>query len=192
MFLTIKRILEKEFIPVAACVFAVFIFTTLGKYTVIPAWRERVLLRSEVAKYRKLISGDSKYNELKKIIRKKHAQLEQKHTSLTQGLADPRDLSGLLQMIFDKAWEAGIRFDKTIPEQEIKDKDYIHYPIVLEMTTTFNRMGQFTSLLEQIPQIVRVERVSLIARDTEAVSARMLITCFVSLKPEEHADDAKK
>ena len=182
MYTFIKRAIDKELIPSIVLVLSIFLCTILLRYAIIPNIEHSVVLGDELTRYKALTQGDDKYNKLKDEIRDKQKALEKKHTELTKGLADPHDLSGLLQMIFDKAWEAEIRFDKTVPEKEVKGKDYIHYPVLLEMTTTYNRLGKFISSLENIPQIVRVNRVGITAKDDENIHCRVLITCFLSLK----------
>ena len=182
MYTFIKRAIDKELIPSIVLVLSLFLCTMLLRYAIIPNIEHSVVLGDELTRYKTLTQGDDKYNKLKDEIRDKQKALEKKHTELTKGLADPHDLSGLLQMIFDKALEAEIRFDKTVPEQEVKGKDYIHYPVLLEMTTTYNRLGKFISSLENIPQIVRVNRVAITAKDDENIHCRVLITCFLSLK----------
>ena len=182
MYTFIKRAINKELIPSIVLVLSLFLCTVLLRYAIIPSLEHSVVLGDELTRYKALTQGDDKYNKLKDEIRDKQKALEKKHTELTKGLADPHDLSGLLQMIFDKAWEAEIRFDKTVPEKEVKGKDYIHYPVLLEMTTTYNRLGKFISSLESTPQIVRVNRVAITAKDDENIHCRVLITCFLSLK----------
>ncbi len=182
MYAFIKRAIEKELLSITALAMAMFVFTAILRYSIVPGWQRNVSIRREVAKYESLIRRDTEYNELKNAIRQRQKLLEQKHTELTQGLADPHDLSGLLQMIFDKAWDADIRFDRTIPQPESRGKDYIHYPVLLEMTTSFGSLGKFITSLERIPQIVRVDRVALSALKDGQVHARVLITCFLSLQ----------
>lgn len=182
MYAFIKRAIDKELIPSVSLVLSVFICTALLHYVIIPNIKHTIVLRDELSRYKSLIRGDEKYGKLKTEIREKQKELEKKHTELTRGLGDPHDLSGLLQMIFDKAWQAEIRFDKTVPQKEAKGKDYIHYPVLLEMTTTYNQLGKFISSLENIPQIVRVDRVAVMAKDDKNIYARVLITCFLSLQ----------
>ena len=182
MYAIIKRAIDKELIPSVSLVLSLFICTALLHYILIPNIRQSIVLREELSRYKSLIRGDEKYDKLKTEIREKQKELEKKHTELTRGLADPHDLSGLLQMIFDKAWQVEIRFDKTVPQKEIKGKDYIHYPVLLEMTTTYNQLGKFISSLENIPQIVRVNRVAVMAKDDEKILSRVLITCFLGLQ----------
>jgi Tfp pilus assembly protein PilO len=182
MYTSIKRIITKEYIPFLALILCFFTFSQVFRYAVEQFWQSGEIVRKEVSLYKTLIDGSSEYEEFKNEIKDKQTQLEKKHTELTQGLADPQDLSGLLQMIFDKAWDADIRFDKTVPQKETQGKDYMHYPVLLEMSTTYKSLGKFVSSLERMPQIVRVDRVAMSAKDNETISARMLITCFLRLQ----------
>lgn len=182
MYASIKRTVTKERLPFFILVVCFFLFSFIVQIAVVPIWQSGETVRREVSLYKTLIDGSSEYDKFKNEIKEKQKELEKKHTKLTQGLADPHDLSGLLQMIFDKAYEVDIRFDKTIPQQETKGKDYIHYPVLLEMVTKYTALGKFISSLERMPQIVRIDRVAISAKDKETVSARMLITCFLQLQ----------
>jgi Tfp pilus assembly protein PilO len=50
------------------------------------------------------------------------------------------------------------------------------------MTTSYINLGKFISLLERIPQIVRVDRIAITALDDGKVSAMVMITCYLSLQ----------
>ncbi len=182
MYASVKRTVIKEFTPLFVLIVCFFICTLITRFMLVPIWQSGETVRKEVAVYKALIDGSSEYGEFKNEIKEKQKQLEKKHTDLTQGLADPHDLSGLLQMIFDKAYEVDIRFDKTIPQPETQGKDYIHYPVLLEMTTTYVSLGKFISSLERMPQIVRIDRVAISAKNKETISTRVLITCFLQLQ----------
>ncbi len=182
MYTSVKRTIEKELIPFSVITVSFFLLTALIRYAIVPFWSGASAVRNEVFRYKRLIKAKDEYVELKNIIREKHKDLEKKHTELTHGLGDPNDLSGLLQMIFDKAWESGIRFDKTLPKKEFRGPDYVHYPIMLEMTTTYNSLGKFIASLERMPQIVRVNRVAITSKNNELISVHILITCFLALK----------
>ena len=189
MYTVIKRTLDREIIPFTALIGSLFLFTIVLRYFLFPLWQSGAEDRNKVFRYKALISDRSEYEELKTEIRKNQKRLEEKHIRLTEGLADPRDLSGLLQMIFDKAWEAGIHFDKTIPQQEVRSADYIQYPVQLEMQTDFHSFGKFISSLERIPQIVSVDRVAITALGQTSIEALLLITCFLN-KKDFHGTDS--
>lgn len=191
MYLIIKRTIDKEYIPLAIFIASICISSVLMLRVVLPLWQSATMAKRELVIYQSLVKGTSEYEELKNEIREKQKLLEIKHTELTQGMADPHDLSGLLQMIFDKAWAADIRFDKTMPQKEIHGRDYIHYPVSLEMTTTYNNFGMFISSLEKLPQIVRIDRTQITALPGESIAAKILVTCFLSLHDRKEIDATK-
>lgn len=182
MYTAFKRTIAREILPVSALVFSILVSTVIVRLLILPVWQNGSEDRNKVFRYKTLISGQSEYEALKNEIREKQTLLEKKHTNLSEGLADPRDLSGLLQMIVDKAWNADIRFDKILPQQEVSGKDYIHYPVLLEMQTNFNSLGKFISSLERMPQIVSVDRVAITAKDGSSIQGLILITCYLNKK----------
>jgi Tfp pilus assembly protein PilO len=135
--------------------------------------------RATIANLRQVIETESGSAIIVKEIQAKQARLQEKMSSLTSNFVDPSDLSGLLQMIFDKAWKANIKFDKTQPQPEIRGEDFILYPIVFEMTTTYNAFGHFISELEKMPQVVRIDRVALDAVAGGKVEAKIMLSCFL-------------
>ncbi|MBN1982590.1 MAG: type 4a pilus biogenesis protein PilO [Chitinivibrionales bacterium] len=180
MLAHIKRTITIEIFALTALSVSLCIATAGCRYFLLPALHSMQKTRLEVIRYKELISGTSQHDALKKEIWTRQKQLEQKHTALTQGLADPRNLSGMLQLIFDKAWEAKIKMDKTIPQDEVKKKDIVLHPVILEMTTNFGNLGTFVSLLEKIPQAIRIDRVALTAQEGGLMKARILVTCFLT------------
>ncbi len=185
MYTSIKRIIKKESVVLFAIAVSALMCSILCRVGIELFWHSSNDLREEVKIYETLIDGSSEYNEFKEEIKEKQTQLEQKHTELTQGLADPHNLAGLLQMIFDKAWEFDIRLDKTVPQQEVQGTDYIQHPVQLEMTTNYAAFGKFIASLEQIPQIVRVDRTGVVATENQKIHARVLLTCFLRLDGKE-------
>jgi type IV pilus assembly protein PilO len=171
--------LEREAIPVAVVSAGVFIFT-FGLRLGVGHWSVAMAKRTEARRYHTLIENSDNYRELRSRIEAKREALNQRLDTLTAGLRDAHDLSGLLQMIFDKAYEAGMRIDRTEPQREESGKDFVKYPVILETTTTYHRLGAFVSSLEKMPQVVRVERLSLVSSRGGDVHAKLLVTCFVS------------
>lgn len=170
--------LEREAVPIALLAAGLFVLSTGLRFG--PGrWPDVAARRAEAERYRMLIENSGNYRELRTRIEEKQHALEARLDTLTAGLRDAQDLSGLLQMIFDKAFEAGLRIDRTEPQGEEEGKDFIKYPVIIEASTTYHRLGAFVSSLERMPQVIRVERLSL-ASSKNNVDARLLVTCFVS------------
>lgn len=182
MLIRIKRTLTAELLALTCLCVSLCLSLAGMRYLLLPRLTTIVALRQEVARYSTLITGSTQYDELKNEIRQKQKLLEQKHTLITQGLADPRDLSSLLQLIFDKAWESRIKLDKTTPQEEVRTKESLQYPLVLELTNSYTNFGTFISALEKIPQIVRIERVAVTALDAGQIQAKLLVTCSLALQ----------
>ncbi|MBD3314610.1 MAG: type 4a pilus biogenesis protein PilO [Chitinivibrionales bacterium] len=171
--------LEQEAVPIAL-VAAGLLIISLGLRAGFAYWPEVMAKRAEAQRYQRLIANSGNYRELRTRIEEKRDALELRLDTLTSGLRDARDLSGLLQMIFDKAFEAGLRIDRTEPQEEETGRDFVKYPVVLETSTTYHRLGAFISSLEKMPQVIRVERLSLDSSRGGGVEAKLLVTCFVS------------
>jgi Tfp pilus assembly protein PilO len=98
---------------------------------------------------------------------------------------DQKDLSGLLQMLFDIAWQHEIKIDKTTPQSEVAGNEVVRYPIVLEMNTSYHQLGNFISSLERIPHILRIDRLALTLEKTGNIKAHMRVTCFANRTGEQ-------
>lgn len=176
----ILDIFKKEYIVFALFSLSLLISVFITRNVTLPLLIGNINTSAKIKEY-SLLVDDSKNNTiLKTEILKKQELLEKKHTLLSSGMADASDLSALLQLIFDKAWKNDIRFDKTTPQLMITTKTSIHYPVVLELTTSYKKLGGFISSLEALPQIMRVERVAITAKGREKVSAILMVTCFLS------------
>lgn len=174
------NIFKKEYYSLTILSISLLISTILIKSVVLPIWVKNIGINKQIKEYSILVDDSKNNTILKKEILKKQKLLEEKHTNLSSGMADASDLSALLQLIFDKAWKNNIRFDKTTPQEMVTTKTSINYPVLLELTTEYNKLGTFISSLEAMPQIMRVERVAVTAKGSNKVSAIMMVTCFLS------------
>jgi Tfp pilus assembly protein PilO len=145
----------------------------------VPWWQEYRTQGAELSRYRSLTSASSNYDNLRTELQRTHGQLEAKLSVLTSGLGDAADLSALLQMLIGKAREADIRFVRMEPQQQSIGTDFIRYPVVLDMTTTYHSLGRFISAMEATPQSVRVNRLAMSATVAGTLNVRVLVTCFL-------------
>lgn len=178
---SIKIFCEKEIIAILGAGMSFFLATLLVRYIALPAWDGARAAYTGLTQYQALISGTSTDNKLRKEIMAKERLLKEKHAALIKDIRVPHDLSGLLQILFDKAWEVKIRFDRTMPQPERQERDFIAYPVILETITDYNSLGKFISSLEEIPQLVSVDRMAITVKTNDAVAVRMLITCFLAV-----------
>lgn len=180
MYAIVRKIIQKEYISIfilsTSLLISVWTFSNFG----LPLLKSNISTQRQIKEYSVLINDSKNNTILKTEILKKQEELEKKHTVLTSGMADASDLSSLLQLIFDKAWKNKIRFDKTTPQAMIETSTSIHYPVILELTTDFNKLGRFVSSLEAMPQIMRVQRLAVTSKSKDSVSAVLQVTCFLS------------
>ncbi|MBD3344594.1 MAG: type 4a pilus biogenesis protein PilO [Chitinivibrionales bacterium] len=175
----IRKIINNELPALLAVSAALFVFIYSLGYLVFPLWGSLRQKQNEIAQYKGLLSSSDGYATIKEGIKNKHALLEKKLEDLSTGFADPQNFSGLLQMLIAKADNAGIRFVRMEPEEELVKKDYILYPVTLEMSTNYNSFGQFVSSLEATPQLVSVDRLGIAADEGPKITATIRVTCFL-------------
>jgi Tfp pilus assembly protein PilO len=160
---------------------AVLLSLVLLNTLVVPRWQEYQSQSQELARYRTLTSAAKNYDNLRTELTTTKERLNAKLTGLTAGLGDANDLSALLQMLIGKAKEADIRFVRMEPQQQSIAADFIRYPVVLDLSTTYHSLGKFIASLEASPQTVRVNRLALSATAGGAVTVRLLVTCYLQV-----------
>ncbi len=166
--------------PVFLAAVSVFLTSQLILHFGVPAWRDMVASRAHMKTVKELVAGGGETSGIHSRVLEKRATLEARLDSLTAGLTDPTDLSGLLQTIFDKGWEAGVKFDKTQPKEEYQGDLYRFFPIVLELRTNYHSLGTFISSLEKIPQVMRIDRLGIVAAEKGGgIEVAMQVTCFI-------------
>jgi Tfp pilus assembly protein PilO len=181
MHTEIDRKVSVYLVPVAVLAVSMLLLSLALSGVIIPQARQIIKDRATIGRLKSVIETESGNAIIVKEINAKQVRLQQKLAGLTSDLADPSDLSGLLQMIFDQAWKANIKFDKTQPQPEVRGEDFIHYPILFEMTTSYGSLGTFIAALERMPQIMRIDRLALDANKQGLVEVKLMVTCFLAL-----------
>lgn len=166
--------------PVFLLTTSVFLTSQMILHFGVPAWRDMTDSQSNMQTVKELVAGGGETPGIHSRVLEKKAALETRLDSLTSGLTDPTDLSGLLQTIFDKGWEAGVKFDKTQPGEEYQGDLYRFFPIQLELRTNYHSLGKFVSSLERIPQVMRIDRLGIVAAEKGGgIEAALQVTCFI-------------
>jgi Tfp pilus assembly protein PilO len=187
MHTDIEHTIKIYLIPFSALALSLCLSALMLRYVTAPWVQSIARHRATIANLTQVIENESGSTIIANEIRDKQRLLQEKMSSLTSDFVDPSDLSGLLQMIFDKAWKANIKFDGTQPQTEIRSDDFTLYPILFEMTTTYNSFGKFISELEKMPQVVRIDRVALDAVAGGKIEAKIMLSCF--LRSAQKKDD---
>jgi Tfp pilus assembly protein PilO len=86
-------------------------------------------------------------------------------------------------MIIERANAADIKFVKMQPLADTKTGTPTNYPMVLELTASYNSYGRFIAALETQPSTVRVDRIAITAQKNTMLEIRTLITCSIQDKP---------
>jgi Tfp pilus assembly protein PilO len=125
------------------------------------------------------LSSHDNFARIRDELRDIHEKLSAKLAVISSGMGNPQDLSALLQMLIDRAKAADIRFVKMQPQSESTHADYIQYPVLLEMETTYHSLGQFVVALESMPHVVKIDRLAITAGSSGKIDAKLLVTCFL-------------
>ncbi len=157
----------------------------LLRYAVTPSWKALRAKAQRLEHVQMRITHESGHDALLKQIQDKRDALDQKLDALTHGMGDVGDLSGLLQTVFDMAYEAGVKFDRTEPQEESREGALIRYPILFETTTNYASLGTFVSSLERLPQAFRIDRIAMTAQRNGDIEALLLVTCFLEDRESE-------
>jgi len=175
---TFKRITQE--LPALFAFSLAVLITLFGiQYVLLPQYQEFISLKKESVQYKARISNEEGASLIKAEMNKTHDLLKAKYSSMISGLGDPADLSGLLQMLIDKAKKADINFVKMQPQTSTSEGDYLLYPVLLESKTSYHALGQFVASLESIPHMVKIERFAITADSPSKIDIKLLVTCYL-------------
>ena len=176
--------IERELVTICVVSGALFLASLALRYAVAPGVQRLAAARRTVADMTRRVEKESGNQGLQAEIEAKQQRLNDKLASLRSGLADPSDISSLLQVVFNKAWEAGVRIEKAEPQEQSQQKLHVAYPLLIEITGTYNSVGKFVSLVESSPQFLRIERLALTSKPGGVLQARALVACFLAPKED--------
>jgi Tfp pilus assembly protein PilO len=148
-----------------------------------PQWEVLAAKKAALASYANTNSGENGKDTIKKRFAEDRDSLSAKYRDLMRDVGSPKDLSGVLQMIIARANAADIKFVKMQPLADTKTGTPANYPMVLELTASYNSYGRFIAALETQPSIVRVDRIAITAQKNNMLEIRTLITCYIQNKP---------
>lgn len=177
--------LNSETLPIFAFCLSLLIFAALANYFIVPKWLEVVKVKTQLDKYRQLISSENGFAQIKKDIENKNILLNEKLEKISSTLSNTQDLAGYLELLIDKAKTNEIRFTKLQPQPEIKNQDYTFFPVLLEMSTTFNALGRFISALERLPYYFKVERISIESGQAGKIDIKLMVTSIIPTRGDQ-------
>jgi len=132
------------------------------------------------AYYRELSSDKNRFQAVKAGLVEKGEILASKYRRIAppQSGGQSSDLSGLLQLLIQRAEDASIRLDKIQPIEDAKRSEKGEFGVVLEMKTSYQALGRFLASVEEMPRLVTVERLALTA-GKNGLDTRVLVTCHL-------------
>jgi Tfp pilus assembly protein PilO len=178
MFITVVRRLAGEIIPFTGFTVAVLASLVVARYVALPYWHSLHSFSEGAAYYRELSSDKNRYQAVKAGLMEKRNLLAEKyrHVAPPQPQGASADLSGLLQLLIQRAADNSIRLDKIQPVEDRQRSEKGEYGVVLETTTSYQSLGRFLASIEGIPRLVSVERLAVTA-GRNGLETRILVTC---------------
>lgn len=176
--------LNSEALPVFTFCLSLLITASLLTYVIVPKWQESQKVFTQLSKYRGLISSENGFAQIKSEIESKNKLLTEKLDTISNALSNTQDLAGYLELLIAKGKTHDIRFVKMQPQTEIKNQDYTFFPILLEMSTTYNSLGHFISSLEKLPYYFKVERLAIESGASGRIDVKLLVTSIIPTRAE--------
>jgi Tfp pilus assembly protein PilO len=180
MFITTLRRLAGEIVPILVFSCAALGSLAAVRIAAVPQWRELSALSSETSRYTSFVSDRNRFQTITAQLLDKKEQLTRLSSRVAPDAhagAEPADLSGVLQLLILRAKQADIRFVKMEPVGEVQRKGQ-EYPVVLEMTASYESLGRFVSSLEELPRTLSVDRLAITVQ-RNGLDVRILVTCFL-------------
>jgi Tfp pilus assembly protein PilO len=179
MHLPAVRRLAAEIVPITVLSGALLLCATIARFALVPEVTAFRGVAAQLDYFKSLLSDTNRYQAIKDGLADKQNRLQNKlgkATSQSDEL-NPRGLSELLQLLITRAGRADIRFVKMLPQQELARGERIEFPVVLETTTSYHSLGQFVSSIEELPAVLRIERMAITAQKAD-LDVKILLTCF--------------
>jgi Tfp pilus assembly protein PilO len=179
MFIAAFRRLAGEIVPILVLSCAALGLLAAMRIAAVPQWRELRTLSREISRSTELVSDKNRFQTVTAGLLDKKEQLTRLYSRVAPAQNSPAsaDLSGILQLLIQRAKEADIRFVKMEPIEETQRKGQ-EYPVVLEMATSYESLGRFVSSLEEMPRQLSVDRLAITAQKN-GLDVRILVTCFL-------------
>jgi len=180
MFTSSVRRLAGEIIPFVCFTVAVLASLVIARYGALPYGHSTRSYSEGAAYYRELSSDKNRFQAVKAGLVEKGELLASKYRRIAppQPEGQSLDLSGLLQLLIQRAADASIRLDKIQPMEDRPRSEKGEFPVVLDMTTTYQSLGRFLVAIEEIPRLVSVDRLAITAGKS-GLETRVLVTCYL-------------
>ena len=166
---------------IAVLAFSLSLFIALGLVRAVaqPQWESVGTALSRLTTLKKGLRDPHGLEAIKRRLMAQQDSLSASFNDLSRHFGETKDLPGALRMLIEKANAADIQFVKMQPHSEGAPDKEGHYPIVLEMTASYNSLGRFISSLETVPHMVHVDRLAITAARNAMLDIRIQVTCYL-------------
>jgi len=175
----IVRYVENERVPLLVLAAAVWLAAAAVGHWALPLAVRARATATEVAQYDSLLAQAGSAELLRRRLSSTNDSLRAILASESGGMARASDLSGMLEMIIERARTADIGFVSVKPQPRVRAGALESYPVLLEFDCAYQPLGRFVAGLEAQPHIARIERLALTARSARSIEVKMLLSVFL-------------
>lgn len=176
--------LNSEALPLFTFCISLMITALLLTYVIVPKRQESQKVFTQLSRYKGLISSENGFAQIKSEIESKNKLLNEKLDTISNALSNTQDLAGYLELLIAKGKTHDISFIKMQPQTEVKNQDYTFFPILLEMSTTYNSLGHFISSLEKLPYYFKVDRLAIESSASGRIDVKLLVTSIIPTRAD--------
>ncbi|MFW5959544.1 MAG: type 4a pilus biogenesis protein PilO [Chitinivibrionales bacterium] len=179
MYSEIIKRAKNEYISVVLFALSIFFCVYITDNMLIPEIIRYTKLNAKLERLRDIESDAGVDQTLRDSLLIKQKRLRQElrgYVSETEGIVS---FSDALQKLFNLAWEAGFKFDKTSPGSAEESGDFTEYPVVLEAETDFKKFAEFITSVENMPAAFSINGVGSRTQRYGDLQVRVSISCFI-------------
>ena len=179
MLSTLFKLIVRERVSLLFLGGALLLTLLIVRVVAIPQWQAAGDLARQTRTLRTMISDGDSGSVFMRKLRSDHSQLYARLDTLSAGLGSVSDLSSVLSMLIDRAARADVKFSRIQPLATRIQDGVVLYPILLETTTSYVGFGSLVENYEAMPDVVRIERISVQSLRYPGMSVTLLVTCFL-------------
>jgi len=145
---------------------------------------QRGTLRTEVAQLQQSVAQLGAYAEKLAQRKRELAQLEDRLRDLKSILPDQKETPIILRSVQEMAASSNLKISKFDPQAVVPRAFYVDWPIAMEVTGSYNALGEFFEKVGRATRIINVDNISVKGIDgstdrTRTVNATCTATTFV-------------
>ncbi len=180
MHIPAVRRFAAEIVPISVLSGAALLIAAVVRFAIVPEFAALRTTMVQLDYFKSLASDTNRYQTIQDRLTEKQSRLESALHQMRpeSDVARTGNLSELLQLLIARAGASDIRFVKMVPQQQTAHGDRIDFPVVLETNASYHSLGRFVSSLEELPDVLRIDRLAITAQKNN-LDVRILVTCFL-------------